>query len=107
MNSLNSLHDEFIQKLPDAIPADLLFKACSQNFWGEELETICGELADTLNADCSREDFYLWDYDHLEFIIEQARRFHFSLPKNFVNGLPQQFVLRIEADHLYAPECRN
>ena len=100
---------QFIADLPDvelsenAGTADI-FTALGEEYEGEELAEIAAELVLALTAGCSADDFHTWNYDHLSTIMELSNRFGYRIPRNLVNGLPQQLIL-VDHTKLGQPGC--
>ncbi|MFW6250570.1 MAG: hypothetical protein ACOC47_05635, partial [Alkalispirochaetaceae bacterium] len=94
------LKAEFLSRLAGVESAEKLFDATSEAFEGEELVQVCGEIVSTINAECDADDFHNWDYDHLEFIIDLSNRYGFTIPRNLLNGLPEQLIILVDADKL-------
>ena len=69
------------------------------------LAEVGGEIALTVHAGCTRDDFHNWNYDHLEFIIDLSNRHNFDIPKNFLNGLPEQLIILVDSEHVKKPRC--
>jgi len=59
----------------------------------------------TLKAECDADDFHNWDYDHLSTIIELSNSFGFKIPRNLVNGLPEQLIILVDHSKLGQPGC--
>jgi hypothetical protein len=95
----------FKEVMPENLPADKMFNEAAEKFSDEELAEVCGEVALTVHAGCTRDDFHNWNYDHLEFIIDLSNRYDFDIPKNFLNGLPEQLIILVDSDHVKKPEC--
>ncbi len=101
----DELRKAFIKRIPPSLPADKIYEASTREFSGEELAEICAEIILTITADCHQDEFHNWDYDHLTHIIELSKRFDFSIPRNLLNGLPEQLILLVDSDSLQSPEC--
>jgi hypothetical protein len=99
------LRQSFVSALPDLSDADRIFEDTLNEFDGEELIEVCREVIDTVTAECSADDFHNWNYDHLEFIIDLSNRYNFVIPRNLLNGLPEQLILLVDADKLSEPGC--
>jgi hypothetical protein len=95
----------FILDVPRDIEGGPLFDALTEEYDGEELAEVAAETVLTLTAQCSADDFHNWDYDHLTSIIELSNRFGFFLPKNVVNGLPEQLIILVDHNKLGQPGC--
>lgn len=99
--------EAFAEVMPEHLPAGKIFDEAEQKFSDEELARICGETALTVHAGCSRDDFHNWNYDHLEFIIEMSNKYNFDIPKNFLNGLPEQLIILVDSEHVKKPKCED
>jgi hypothetical protein len=104
-DKLQKCKDAFREVMPENLPADTIFDEAAEKFADEELAEICGEIALTVHAGCTRDDFHNWNYDHLEFIIDLSNRHNFDIPKNFLNGLPEQLIILVDSDHVKKPRC--
>lgn len=104
---IEELKRAFIAQLPDDIHAEEIFEECADSFYDEELAEICEETAQTINAECTRDDFHNWNYDHLEFIIGLSNRYGFHIPRNLLNGLPEQLILLVDSDKVRRPDCED
>lgn len=82
-----------------------IFADAADEFAGEELVTVCSEIVETIKAECDADDFHGWDYDHLEFIIDLSNRYGFTIPRNLLNGLPEQLIILVNAKQLGEPGC--
>lgn len=82
-----------------------MFDAAAVKFTGEELSEVCRELVETVTASCDADDFHNWSYDHLEFIIELSNIYGFTIPRNLLNGLPEQLILLVDPSKLSEPGC--
>lgn len=96
----NLSEDTFTRIFPDDIGADArgIFDRTSGRFNKDELPEILAEIVLTVSAECDRDDFHSWNYDHLEHIIELSNEFNFSIPKNLLNGLPEQLIILVDSD---------
>jgi len=105
-NTLDSheLREELVKRLADH-DGGALFDAAAEKFVGEELAEVCREIVETITATCDADDFHSWSYDHLEFIIEISKDFGFMIPRNLLNGLPEQLILLVDSKKLSKPEC--
>ena len=99
------LRSAFLSELQGEKSAEKVFDAAGEEFEGEELVQVCSEIVRTIKAECSADDFHNWDYDHLEFIIELSSRYGFTIPRNLLNGLPEQLILLVDADKLGPTGC--
>lgn len=102
---VEALKREFVGALPPGLPGDQMFNDATAVFAAEELPVVCAELAATLSASCTEDDFHNWNYDHLELIIDLSNRYGFSIPRNLLNGLPEQLILLVDKDKLDTPDC--
>lgn len=82
-----------------------MFADALEEFDREELAEVCGEIVQTIKAECSADDFHNWNYDHLEFIIDLSNRYGFTIPRNLLNGLPEQLIILVDAKKLSEPGC--
>ena len=106
-DSVRKCKEAFQEVMPENLPSDKIFDEASDKFADEELAEVCGEIALTVNAGCTRDDFHNWNYDHLEFIIGLSNRYDFDIPKNFLNGLPEQLIILVDSEHVKKPECED
>lgn len=97
------LKSAFLDALPSCPSGEALFEEARQEFEGPDLVAICGEIVETIRADCGGDQYCRWDYDHLEFIILLSNRYPFSLPTNFLNGLPEQLILLVDSRKIVNP----
>ncbi|MFP4375367.1 MAG: hypothetical protein ACLFPO_13630 [Spirochaetaceae bacterium] len=106
----DALRSAFIAELDadlfakDDAPQDIFADALEQ-YEGDELAEVCGEIVQTIKAECSADDFHNWNYDHLEFIIDLSNRYGFTIPRNLLNGLPEQLIIMVDAKKLGEPGC--
>lgn len=109
VNAQGDAADELIRaEMVKALPehdGGALFDAVAEEFEGEELAEVCGEIVETITAECSADDFHNWNYDHLEFIIELSNSRGFEIPRNLLNGLPEQLIILVDAKKLGEPGC--
>jgi len=82
-----------------------IFEDALERYEGSELAEVCGEIVQTIKAECSADDFHNWNYDHLEFIIELSNKYGFTIPRNLLNGLPEQLIIMVDAKRLGEPGC--
>lgn len=101
----DALREAFGALVPDGIDSGALVAAVYEAFSADTAPDLLAELAATITATCDDAAFHTWNYDHLEFIIEQSNRHHFRLPRNIVNGLPEQLILLVDSDNLIDPDC--
>jgi hypothetical protein len=92
--------------LPEEYDAEAIFNRTMDSFPEEEAPEVLAEVALTIHAECERDDFHSWNYDHLEFIIELSKEFDFSIPRNLLNGLPEQLIILVESDRVDRDGCR-
>ncbi len=104
-DGLEKMKGAFVLDVPRDIEGGPLFDALTEEYDGEELAEVAAETVLTLKAECSADDFHNWDYDHLTSIIELSNRFGFKLPKNVVNGLPEQLIILVDHKKLGQPGC--
>lgn len=102
---------QFVEDLPDNLGltdnagGTDIFNALAEEYQGEELAEIAAELVLALTAGCSADDFHNWNYDHLSTIIELSNRFGYRIPRNLVNGLPEQLIILVDHTKLGQPGC--
>ena len=84
----------------------LFFSEIQDKFASEEIPVICAELVLTITANCERDDFHNWDYEHIAFIIELSNKYNFQIPQNLLNGLPSQLILLVDADRIDDCGCK-
>jgi hypothetical protein len=101
----DALRERFLAALPGGVDGPAIYRDMEAEFEGEELETVAEELIQTVTAGCTADDFHNWDYDHLEFIIDMSNDHGFEIPRNLLNGLPEQLILLVDADKLSPPGC--
>ena len=94
----DALKDAFVAEVPLTLPGEQIFDETKRAFDEDELPTVCAEMATTLNALCTEEDFQNWNYDHLEFIIEVASRHGFAIPPNLIDCLPDCLASILDED---------
>lgn len=95
----------FANDAPDGIDGEALFATLRDAYEGEELGEVAAETILTLKAECDADDFHNWDYDHLSTIIELSNSFGFKIPRNLVNGLPEQLIILVDHSKLGQPGC--
>lgn len=100
-----ALKNSFLAELEQTTEAEQIFSDVQNTFEGEELLEVCSEIARTINAECTADDFHNWNYDHLEFIIELSNRYNFVVPRNLLNGLPEQLIILVDSNKLGEPGC--
>jgi hypothetical protein len=103
------LRSAFIEELKDELAggekAGAVFEDVRTAFEGLELLELSSEIVRTIKAECDADDFHNWDYDHLEFIIDLSNRHGFTIPRNLLNGLPEQLIILVDAKKLGEPGC--
>lgn len=104
-NGVDSLKAAFLEKLPAGSKGDAMFADALGEFDEDEISEVCAEVVATLTAECTEDDFHNWNYDHLEFIIDLSNRYGFTIPRNLLNGLPEQLILLVDAKKLSEPGC--
>ncbi len=105
--ALDSLTAAFVEECPIDMPASKIIEQALDQFIRDEVSELLSEIIVTVTADCERDDFHTWSYDHLEFIIDLSNQYNLNLPKNFINGLPEQFVTRIKWERVESPPCED
>lgn len=105
VNSTDRLKSTFMEDLPDEYEGEALFNEALEQFEAEELGEVCAEIILTVTASCEQDDFHNWDYDHLSFIIELSNTHDFTIPKNLLNGLPEQLIILVDSDKVEKPGC--
>ena len=90
----------FAELLPPEIDAETIYNRTLEKFEEEEATEVLAEIVLTVTAECDRNDFHSWDYDHLEYIIELSNEFGFSIPKNLLNGLPEQLIILVDSNKI-------
>mgnify|MGYP006309180513 CR=1 FL=1 len=105
MHSIDRLKSTFLEDLPDDFDGEAIFTDAAEQFEAEELGEICAQLILTFTASCEQDDFHNWDYDHLAFIIDMSNKYDFPLPKNLLNGLPEQLIILVDSDKIEKPGC--
>jgi hypothetical protein len=105
VNSIDRLKSTFLEDLPNDYEGEALFNEALEQFEAEELGEVCAEIVLTVTASCERDDFHNWDYDHLAFIIELSNSHDFNIPKNLLNGLPEQLIILVDSDRVEKPGC--
>lgn len=105
--AVNRLAAAFAKEYPSEIPASEVIEKAGKRFLDDELPELLSEIILTVNADCKRDDFHSWNYDHLEFIIELSNQYNFRIPKNLINGLPEQLIHLIEWENVESPPCED
>jgi hypothetical protein len=101
----SGLRTAFTGDLSGAQFAENVFDDARNAFDDQELLQVCEEVVLTVNAQCGADDFHNWNYDHLEFIIECSNRHGFTIPRNLLNGLPEQLIILVDKNKLADPEC--
>jgi hypothetical protein len=86
--------------LPPEIDAETIFNKTLDKFEEDEAIEVLAEIAITVTAECDRDDFHSWNYDHLEYIIELSNEVGFLIPENLINGLPEQLIILVDSDKI-------
>lgn len=105
--AVDRLAADFSEEYPSEIPASEVIEQARKRFLDDELPELLSEIILTVKADCKRDDFHSWNYDHLEFIIELSNQYDFRIPKNLINGLPEQLIHLIEWENVESPPCED
>lgn len=101
----SGLRTAFVQDLAGAQFAEKVFDDARSAFDDGELPEVCEEVVLTVHAECGADDFHNWNYDHLEFIIDCSNRYGFTIPRNLLNGLPEQLIILVDKNKLADPDC--
>lgn len=101
----DALKDAFVAEVPLTLPGEQIFDETKRAFDEDELPTVCAEMATTLNALCTEEDFQNWNYDHLEFIMETTSRHHVPIPRNLLDCLPDWMASILDEDEPGSGGC--
>ncbi len=104
---LRRFAEVFEKECPAEIPGAEAVDLAAKQFSLDEIPEILTEVILTVTANCSRDDFHNWDYDHLAYIIDLSNKYDFNIPKNFLNGLPEQLILMIQSNHVESPPCED
>ena len=104
---IDRLMELFQKEVPSENRSRELVTETYENFAPGEAAEVLSELALTLTAGCRDDEFHNWNYDHLEFIIDLSNRYKFIIPKNFLNGLPEQLILLVKWDQVESPPCKD
>lgn len=102
---VDAIRTDFFARLPQTIDGSALWKEIAEEYVDEERAEVADEVVRTLTADCSVDEFHTWDVDHLEFIIELSNRHDLKIPRNLLNGLPEQLIIRVDHNRLTDPDC--
>jgi hypothetical protein len=102
---IESLKLAFERDLPDTKNSNEIFADLREQAEDDDLADLSAELVQTINAGCSADDFHTWDYDHLESIIDVSNKHGFTIPRNLLNGLPEQLIILVDAKKLGAAGC--
>ncbi|MCB2173482.1 hypothetical protein KQH65_12150 [archaeon] len=97
---LNKLRETFAADVPDQHRGEEMFNALAEKYTGEELVQVAAETIATLTANSSYDEFHNWDYDHLSSIIQLSNRFDLTLPRNLINGLPEQLIILVDSSKI-------
>ena len=103
--SEKSVRERFLAALPAGVDGESIYADMVAEFEGDELAQVADEIIKTLTAGCSEDEFHNWNYDHLEFIIDMSNEHGFIIPRNLLNGLPEQLILLVDADNLGPQGC--
>ena len=101
----NALKDLFLERMSSIPEASQIFDDAAEEFVGEELVEVASEIVETFQGECGADEFHSWNYDHLEFIIELSNKYKLIIPRNLINGLPEQLILLVSAKRLGDPGC--
>ncbi len=102
---IESLRLAFERDLPDTNNSNEIFADLREEAEDDDLADLSAELVQTINAGCAADDFHTWDYDHLESIIDLSNKHGFTIPRNLLNGLPEQLIILVDAKKLGAAGC--
>lgn len=97
----------FSEALGPSFDAAGLFNEANDRFVGQELALVLAEVVAAINAACDADEFHNWDYDHLEFIIELFNRRKLTIPRNLLNGLPEQLIILVNKERLADAGCNE
>lgn len=100
-----AMRPAFVAELPQDVDGGAVFDDIAEAFSGEELAQVAAETVAMITASCTADDFHNWDYDHLEFLIELSNRRSLTIPRNLLNGLPEQLILLVKRERLSEPGC--
>jgi len=100
-----SLRLAFERDLPDTKNSNEIFADLREQAEDDDLADLAAELVQTITAGCTADDFHTWDYDHLESIIDLSNKHGFTIPRNLLNGLPEQLIILVDAKKLGEPGC--
>lgn len=101
------MKERFLSLVPSDVPGGKIYTDASCMFAGAELAEVCAETVLSVFPDCNRDDYHLWNYEHLSFIIEESNKYEFKISENLANGLPQQLFLLLQMDNLEKPVCNK
>lgn len=104
---VESLRLAFERDLPDTENSSEIFADLRNQAEDDDLADIAAELVQTINAGCTTDDFHNWDYDHLESIIDLSNKHEFTIPRNLLNGLPEQLIILVDAKKLGETGCED
>ena len=99
------LRPAFLGEMPNGVDSESMLEDILDEFDLEAAAEVSAELVATLTASCTEDDFHNWDYDHIEFIIDLSNRYGFTIPRNLLNGLPEQLFILVDAKKLSEPGC--
>ena len=103
--SEQSVRERFLSDLPEGVDGEAILSDIEAEFEGEELKEVAEEIIKTLTASCTEDEFHNWNYDHLEFIIDMSNKHNFTIPRNLLNGLPEQLIILVDSDKLGPKGC--
>jgi len=102
---VESLRLAFERDIPDTKNSNEIFANLQEQAEDDDLADLAAELVRTITASCSADDFHTWDYEHLESIITLSKKYGFIIPRNLLNGLPEQLIILVDAKNLSEPGC--
>lgn len=103
IHNVDRLKSTFLEDLPEGYDGEAIFRDAVEEFEAEELGEVCAKIILTLTASCEQDEFHNWDYDHLSFIIELSNNYDLAIPKNLLNGLPEQLIIMVDWDKVEKP----
>ena len=86
----------FCEHFPHKENCSQVFESLWENWNLEEIPELGEKVISLFNGDCSKEELHLWDYDILEHIIELSNTYGLKMPKEIINGLPEQLILLVK-----------
>ena len=90
------LTKSFCEHFPHKDHCSQVFESLWENWNLEEIPDLGEKVISIFNGECPKEELNLWDYDLLEHIIEISNTYGLKIPKEIVNGLPEQLVLLVK-----------